>query len=91
VLLTTIRFHSMDLVRVGGGGNGAVNVADLNDFRLRFLSQGGHTSLDPDCDFATEGPSAGKVDASDLNIFRTEFLCGQIGGAPAPCTKTECP
>lgn len=91
VLLTVIRFHSMDLVRVGGGGNGIVNVADLNDFRLRFLGQGGHTSLDPDCDFATENASAGKVDTSDLNIFRTEFLCGQTGGAPAPCTKTECP
>lgn len=90
VLLTTIRFHSMDLVKVGGGGSGIVNVADLNDFRLRFLSQLGHTSTDPDCDFATEGASAGKVDTSDLNIFRTEFLCGQTGGAPAPCTKTEC-
>ncbi len=91
VLLNTIQFRSMDLVPVGGGGAGIVNVADLNDFRLRFLGQGGHTTLDPDCNFATEGSSAGRVDSSDLNIFRTEFLCGLSGGAPAPCTKTECP
>jgi hypothetical protein len=91
VLLTTIRFHSMDLVRVGGGGAGLIDVDDLNAFRLRFLGQGGHTVLDPDCDFATETASANIVDSADLNLFRTEFLCGQPGGAPAPCTKTECP
>jgi len=91
VLLALIRFHSMDMVKVGGAGaNGIVNVADLNEFRLRFIPVAPHTTADPECDYATEGPSANKVDTSDLNLFRTEFLCGAPGGAPAPCTKTEC-
>ncbi len=90
VLLLTIWFRTMDLVPVGGGGAGEVNVADLNEFRFRFLGQNGHTNLDPECDFATEGSSSGRVDSSDLNIFRLEFLCGTGGGAPAPCSMPEC-
>jgi hypothetical protein len=91
VLMAVIRFPSIDLVPVGPGMPSSVNVADFNEFRLRFLNLAPYSNLDPACDYATLGTSAGVVDVFDLNVFRSEFLCGPSGGAPAPCSQTECP
>ncbi len=85
VLLTTINFRSVDMVSAGPTKIAKVDIADLGQFRSRY----GGTDLA--CDYASEGTSGGKVDVADLNIFRAEYLCGQTGGAPAPCTQTECP
>jgi hypothetical protein len=94
VLLGMVRFRSLDLASLGCGGPSAVNLIDLDYFRCRFLNLACNGSLgntDPSCDFATEGPSAGVVDVSDLNLFRTEYLCGVGGPVPPPCSQTQCP
>jgi hypothetical protein len=94
IILGYVRFRSVDLVTLGCGGPSAVDVADLDAFRCRFLNltcNGSLGNTDPACDFATEGPSAGVVDVSDLNLFRTEFLCGLGGPIPPPCSQTQCP
>ena len=92
ILLTTVRFRSVDLSPAVGNPLGVVGLADLNEFRRRFLSLAPYSNLDPACDFASEGLSAGIVDLADLNVFRTEYLCGAPGAPiPAPCTQTLCP
>jgi hypothetical protein len=91
--VAAIRFRSLDLV-CSSDGVARVDVADLNAFRCRFLNltcQASLGSLDPACDYATEGTSAGKVDIADLNVFRVEFLCGAGGPVGPPCTQTQCP
>jgi hypothetical protein len=93
ILLTTIRYRSIDLLATPGGAvASSVDGQDLNAFRLRLLNLGGETNADPETDYATEGPSLGITDGFDLNAFRVELLCG-VGGAPipAPCSLTQCP
>jgi len=93
VLLTQIRYRSVDLVASPGGAvAGLVDGQDVNAFRLRLLNLGGESSADPETDFATEGPSLGITDGFDANVLRTEVLCGVLGGPiPAPCSLTQCP
>lgn len=89
VLLTTIKFHSVDLSCLGTPGK--VEINDFNEFRKRFIPVAPNAKTDPETDYATEASSAGTTDVSDFNVFRTEFLCGLGGGtAPAPCTQTQC-
>jgi hypothetical protein len=93
IILGTIRFRSLDLVAPACGGNSAVDIADLDAFRCRFLDltcDGSLGKVDPACDYASEGASAGVVDLSDFNLFRTEFLCG-AGTVGPPCSQTQCP
>jgi hypothetical protein len=90
VILGSIRFRSVDLAPAVSGALSAMDLADMNEFRRRFLSLAPYSNTDPACDFATEGISTGLVDVADFNVFRTEYLCG-IGGAPAPCQQTQCP
>jgi len=88
VLLTTIRFKSVDLSCAGI--TGCVDGFDFNEFRKRFLNLAPETNLDPETDYATEGPSAGKTDGFDFNVFRTEFLCGAPSTCPVACKQTQC-
>lgn len=91
VLLTTIRFRSVDLI-ASPGASSIVDAQDVNAFRLRLLNLSGESSTDPETDFATEGPSLGITDGFDANVLRTEVLCGGLGAPiPAPCSLTECP
>ena len=87
--MIAVKYRSVDL-SCAGPTPGTVDGFDFNEFRMRFLNLAPHSNTDPDCDFATEGISAGMVDGFDFNVFRTEFLCGLPGGAPGPCSQTQC-
>lgn len=91
ILLTTIMMPSVDLSCLGTAGK--VEGFDLNRFRQAFLNLSGYSNTDPACDYATMDNGAGThaVNGFDLNVFRTEYLCGQTGApVPAPCTQTQC-
>lgn len=91
VLLTTIRMPSVDMSCLGAPGK--VDGFDLNDFRVRYLNLAPFSNTDPGTDYATLDDPAGQylTNGFDLNVFRTEFLCGVAGApVPAPCTQTQC-
>lgn len=93
VPMQVIRYRSLDLFcNPNPGEAGRINGFDLNEFRQRFLGFAGHSPFDPDCDFATEGPSAGIVDTWDFNVFRADFLCGATMFLPmgSVCEQTQC-
>jgi hypothetical protein len=91
VLLGVVRFRSFDLVAIPGAES-RVDLQDLAALRLRYFNLQGETDLDPETDFATEGPSAGKTDGFDVNAFRLELLCGTFGAPiPEPCRRMACP
>jgi hypothetical protein len=87
VLLTQIRYRSVDLVASFGGA--VPSVVDGQDV---FVFKNLLGTTNPAADFASEGPSIGIVDGFDANVLRTEVLCGVLGGpVPAPCSLTQCP
>jgi hypothetical protein len=91
VLLARVRFRSFDLVATPGAES-KVDLQDLAQMRLRYFNLEGEADTDPETDFATEGPSAGKTDGFDINAMRLELLCGTIGAPiPEPCSLTACP
>jgi hypothetical protein len=91
VLLGVIRFRSIDLA-TAPGLPARVDLQDLAEMRLRYFNLGGESNLDPETDFATEGPSAGITDGFDVNVLRLEILCGNAGAPiPLPCETPICP
>ena len=90
ILLGSLRFRSLDLV-AAPGGESKVDAQDLAAFRLRMFGMGGESPLDPETDYATEGPSAGQTDAFDANVLRSEILCGTLGfPVTEPCAQPVC-
>jgi hypothetical protein len=92
VLLGVVRIRSIDLTTTAGGWPARVDLQDLAELRLRYFNLAGESNLDPETDFATEGPSAGITDGFDVNVMRLEILCGTIGAPiPQPCESPTCP
>jgi hypothetical protein len=91
VYLTSVRIPSVDVANGPAGAAGRVDGWDLNEFRLRLLELRGCIRTDPAFDYAPLGASAGVVDGYDFNVMRFEYLCGQPGGGPPPCSQTVCP